>query len=385
MGCPISRAIAWTCSRTSLHLADGCERVHTAHTRWRAVLAEDLTQRAGPLADGAARARQGDRRGYEVLGSERRRAERVERLRHRVAVANGTPVFEVLDLFLLSPLVHDENVGLLVQRGHEWGIGRFGEAIDPDYRDITGFDLAHTLGVALHQPLLHRVDHGERAATVEYPCELGLGGLCQLGRLLLHHVRTGEQVVVLEEIGLERQHLLNPEGPLLVPGPREPERLVPRGQLDRPRPGVVRQRHAERLEHDALHVVLRLRLGEPERVHLHAEPEPAQALVGDAVTLRRDSIPQATESPVLAHLLDEADTRVHEEGDSPDDLGKIVSADLTGVAHRVEHSDRGGERIRNLFDRCRTCFLQVVRAHVDRVPPRHMTHCVTDQVDGEPA
>ena len=64
----------------------------------------------------------------------------------------------------------------------------------------------------------------------------GFGELVGLG---FDHVRPGEEVVVLEEVGLERQHLLDPERPLLVPRSRQPERLVPRGKLDRPGAGVA--------------------------------------------------------------------------------------------------------------------------------------------------
>ena len=106
--------------------------MHAAHTGRRAVLAEHLAQGAGPLANRAARARQRDRRGHEVLGGQGRGAERVERMRDRVAVATRTPTLEAVELFLLRLLVHHENAGPFVECGHERGIGRFGEAIDPD-------------------------------------------------------------------------------------------------------------------------------------------------------------------------------------------------------------------------------------------------------------
>ena len=40
----------------------------------------------------------------------------------------------------------------------------------------------------------------------------------------------------------------------------------------------------------------------------------------------------------LAHLFDEADARVDEERDAPDDLGELVVGDLARLAHRVEHA-----------------------------------------------
>ena len=146
---------------------------------------------------------------------------------------------ESVELFLFGLLVDDEDVRLFVERLHERGVGRLGEAIHTDHRDLARLDPPHPLGVALHQPLLHRVDHGEGAPAFEHPGELGLGGLGQLRGLLLHHVGAGEQVVVLEEVGLEGQHLLDAERPLLVPRAGQAQRLVPRGQLDRTRPRVV--------------------------------------------------------------------------------------------------------------------------------------------------
>ena len=51
-------------------------------------------------------------------------------------------------------------------------------------------------------------------------CELGLGRLGELGGLRLDHVRALEEVVVLEQVGLEGEHLLDPQRPLLVPRAR---------------------------------------------------------------------------------------------------------------------------------------------------------------------
>ncbi len=62
----------------------------------------------------------------------------------------------------------------------------------------------------------------------------------ELARLLFDDVRAVEDVAVLEQVGLERQHLLDAQRPLLVPGAGQAEGLVPRRQLDRPRPGVAR-------------------------------------------------------------------------------------------------------------------------------------------------
>ena len=95
----------------------------------------------------------------------------------------------------------------------------------------------------------------------------------------VHHLRALEDVGVLEDVGFVGQHLLDAQRPLLIPRARQPERLVPRRQLDRAGARVAPERHRERLEHDPLHVVLRLGLGEAERVDLHAVAEAQVARV----------------------------------------------------------------------------------------------------------
>ena len=133
-----------------------------------------------------------------------------------------------------------------------------------------------------------RVDCGEGAAHGEHLVQLGLRGVAQLGGLRLHDLGSVEQVLVLQKVALVRQHLLHPQRPLLVPGSGQPECLVPRRQLDAARAGPLRQRHRQHLQHDALDVVLRLRLGEAEAVDLHAVAEAAILRVLDAVALATD-------------------------------------------------------------------------------------------------
>ena len=86
--------------------------------------------------------------------------------------------------------------------------------------------LARALGELVHQPV-----HDDR------PFE---------------HVRVGEQVRLVGE------DLLDSQAPLLVPGPGQPQGLVPGGELDRAGPGVAAEGHRQGLEHDPRHVVLRL-------------------------------------------------------------------------------------------------------------------------------
>ena len=172
------------------------------------------------------------------------------------------------------------NVGERRRRG-------IGERVHADDLLLTRLDAPHAFGATLHDPALHLVDHRERAATVEHPLQLGLGGRDQLGDLGLDDLGAFEEIAVLEEVRLVREHLLDPQRPLLIPRRRQPDRLVPARQLDGAGARVLRERDTEHLEHDALHVVLGLLLGEPERVHLHAVAETPQLRVGDAVPLAR--------------------------------------------------------------------------------------------------
>ena len=72
----------------------------------------------------------------------------------------------------------------------------------------------------------------------------------------------------------------------------------------------------------------------------------------------------------LAHLLDEPHAGVDEERDARDDLAEPLGRHLAGVAHRVEHGDRGGDGVGDLLPGRRPGLLQVVAADVDRVPLR---------------
>ena len=68
----------------------------------------------------------------------------------------------------------------------------------------------------------------------------------------------------------------------------------------------------------------------------------------------------------------------------PTTAGISDGVDLAGLAHTVEHADGRRQRVRDLLHRRGPGLLQVVAAHVDRVPLRHRAHRVGDGVDGEP-
>ena len=168
-------------------------------------------------------------------------------------------------------------------------------------------------------------------------------------------------------------------------GPRQAERLVPGRQLYGPRPRVLGQRDRQHLQHDALHVVLGLRLGEAERVDLHAVAEPPLLVVLDAVALASELVPEPHERAHLAHLLDEPHAGVDEERHARRPPHRTVPAatwpesrTASSTAIAVRHRER------ELLHRRRAGLLQVIAADVDRVPPRDVRDGVGDQVGGQP-
>jgi hypothetical protein len=86
---------------------------------------------------------------------------------------------------------------------------RLGEAVDADDLLLARLDATDALGLTAHQPTLQLVDGLEGAAQRLDVGQLRRCGLGQLGRLGLDHDRPLEDVAVLEQIGLERQHLLH--------------------------------------------------------------------------------------------------------------------------------------------------------------------------------
>ena len=138
-------------------------------------------------------------------------------------------------------------------------------------------------------------------------------------------------------------------------------------------PRVPRQRHAEHLEHDAPHVVLRLRLGQAERVDLHAVAEPAQLRIGDAVALAADARPTARANARILHISSTNRMPALTKNEiAPDDLRERAPAapGRRRARRRARRSRR--QRERDLLHRRRPGLLQVVRADVDRVPLRHV-------------
>ena len=190
----------------------------------------------------------------------------------------------------------------------------------------------------LDQRGLHVVDRLDGAAELGDALHLLAGALEQLGHQPVHHLRAFEDVGVLEQVGLVGQDLLEPKRPLLVPRPGQAERLVPGRQLDRPCAGVPAERHRERLERDPVDVVLRLGLGQPERVDLDAVAQPAMFLVLDAVALAAELVPQDRHRAELGVLLDEAHAGVDEERDAPEHAAHQLASGRARGRRRARRS-----------------------------------------------
>jgi hypothetical protein len=175
---------------------------------------------------------------HDVLVALGRLAQLVERPLDRVAVPLGPPRLELGDGLGLQRRVDLEDGALRARRRQRRGLG-LGEAVDPHHRQLAVLDVADPLGVAAHQPALELVDGLEGAAQPQHLVQLGGSAGDQLGGAGLDHLRPLEQVGVLQQVGLEGQHLLHAQRPLLVPRSGQAQRLVPRRQLERPGAGIA--------------------------------------------------------------------------------------------------------------------------------------------------
>ena len=260
-------------------------------------LPEHLTQRAGPLPRGRPRASRDEGRLHQVVVGLRGLGERCERAVDLLLVTLLAPGLQAGDRRALGLGVRCLDRGVEVS-GQRRGLGGL-EPVHADDDVVAVLDGRATSGVGADQRLLHvaGLDGRDRPAERLHAVDLRAGVVHELADLGLDHLRAVEDVVVLQQVGLEGQHLLQPQRPLLVPGTRQAEGLVPRRQLYGAGAGVLGQGDAEHLEHDPLDVVLRLGLGQPERVDLHAVPEAAHLGVLDAVALAGDLVPQLARTP----------------------------------------------------------------------------------------
>ncbi len=310
-------------------------------------------------------------------------ASSAERLVHGGAVAPGAPGSQAFDLAALDRGIDGQDGARA--GGQRRGLG-FGIGVDADHDLLARLDGRQALEVRLDQSLLHvgRLDGGHGTAHVGDARHLGRGFRLQLLDLARDLGAAVEDVAVLQQVGLEGHDLLQAQRPLLVPRARQAERLVPGRQLHGAGAGVLAHHHGQHLEQDAVDVVLRLLLGEAQRIHLHAVAEQPLLAVGDAVAVEREVLPQLGERPHLAHLGDEADAGIDEEGDAAHHLREIRLGHLAARAHRVEHRNGVGQREGQLLHRRRARLLQVIAADVHRVPLGNLAVGEADRVGRQP-
>ena len=160
---------------------------------------------------------QGDGGGHDVRRALGGASQVVERALHVGAVAAGAPRLDVGDHLRLHPWIdpHDR-VGAT-----EWRCRGLGEAVHADDDLFTRFDTAGAVGQGAHEAPFQCVDRRERAPEAQHVVEFGLGRFGEVRRELFHGERSVEQVVVLEQVGLEGEHLLHPQRPLLIPWMRQ--------------------------------------------------------------------------------------------------------------------------------------------------------------------
>ena len=106
--------------------------------------------------------------------------------------------------------------------------------------------------------------------------------------------------------------------------------------------------------------------------------------IAHAVAFGGDLVPQLGERPHLAELGDELEPGVDEERDAADHVAERVCIDFSRRLHGIEHGDRGRQRERQLLHRRRARLLQMVGAHVHRVPFRQFRGREQDHVLGQP-
>ena len=245
-----------------------------------------------------------------------------------------------------------------------------GPAVDADDHGFVGFDPADAVGVRLDQTALHVVDGRHRAAHRVDLRQFGPRAVFQRLDLAVDRGVAVEQVVIFQKVGLIGQDLLHPQRPLLIPGARQAQRLVPGGQLHGAGAGVFRQRDRQHFDQDAVDVVFGLLFGQAQRVDLHAIAEAAIFRIGDAIAGFADLVPQIDEGAHLAQLGDKADARVDEERDAADHVGEIGGGHL--ALQIVQHGAGGGQREGQFLFRRRPRLLQVVGTDVHRVPFRQV-------------
>ncbi len=149
------------------------------------------------------------------------------------------------------------------------------------------------------------------------------------------------------------------------------------------RPRRFRQGHRQHFQQNAIDIVLGLRLGQAQRINLHAITEPPQFGVRNAITRGANLIPQKRERPHLADFGDEANAGIHEERQPPENRWEVFRRDFAAGFDCIEQGDRIGERHAQFLRRRRAGFLQMIRANIGRVPVGSLARAPGHNIGGD--
>ena len=191
-------------------------------------MTESLAQDIAPFARGDPGFRGGNRGRHNVAAIERGCAQIPKRIRHGLRIARISPAGEALDLlgFGLGIHCHDR----IIARGERAGFAVL-IGVDPDHSHIAAFNLPNPCGVGVDQTRLHIFDRLYGSAHGIDQCQLSPRALLECCDFAFHRGIFVEQILIFQKIGFIGHNLLHPQRPLLIPGARQAQSLIPSGQL----------------------------------------------------------------------------------------------------------------------------------------------------------
>ena len=133
---------------------------------------------------------------------------------------------------------------------------------------------------------------------------------------------------------------------------------------------------ASACKRDTDDVVVRLLRGERAAGGLGVEAQLLRAWLGGAESIAHQTCPQPPRGPELGDFLEKIVVRVEEEREP---LTEAIDVE-PGVEGRLHVGQRVGERERDLLDRGRSGFADVIAADRDRVPVRQLAIAVGEDV-----
>ena len=215
----------------------------------------------------------------------------------------------------------------------------FDKTVDADHGLFAALDCFDTARIRLDQLLLEIAgfDGRDRAAHL-FDRRSSSCAFFRSSTLAVDHRRAVENVAHTPEVGLVGEDLLHAQRPLLIPWPRQSKRLVPGWKLHGARAGLLRQRYRQHFDQNAGDVVLRLLLGQAERVHLHAIAEAPVLGIGDAVALRVISSHSSVKARILQTSVMKRSPALTKNEMRADHLAEFLFGAFPGSLYRVQHA-----------------------------------------------